>query len=153
MASRRAMSTDARDQDRRVDVHVGLRLRLRRTLMGMTQEGTATVIGVSFQQLQKYESGANRVSASRLVRLAELLEVPVVYFFEGLPGVFTETSSEIAPEPDRELMLLCRNYLAIEDAETRRVLLNLIESIGDTGEPSAVVPRRPRKLELRPPPV
>ena len=68
-----------------IDVHLGRRLRRRRRLLGLTQEQIACVCGVRFQQIQKYECGANRMSAARLWRLAQALDVPVAYFFDGLP--------------------------------------------------------------------
>src|SRR5947199_10012591 len=67
-----------------VDVHVGARIRTRRLLLGMNQETLANALGLTFQQVQKYEGGANRVSASRLAQVAEILGVPVMYFFNGL---------------------------------------------------------------------
>jgi len=70
-----------------VDIHVGRRLRARRRLLGMTQEILANSVDIRFQQIQKYESGANRISASRLWSLAKALEVPVSYFFDGMNGV------------------------------------------------------------------
>ena len=67
-----------------VDVHIGQRLRMRRELLGTTQEQLAEALGITFQQVQKYENGTNRISASRLFRVAEVLSSPVSYFFEGL---------------------------------------------------------------------
>ncbi|MEO1796978.1 MAG: helix-turn-helix transcriptional regulator, partial [Pseudomonadota bacterium] len=69
-----------------VDVHVGKRIRHRRWMLGMTQQQLAETVGIKFQQIQKYETGMNRVSASRLWDMAETLEVPVSFFFEGLNG-------------------------------------------------------------------
>jgi len=68
-----------------IDIHLGRRLRRRRRLLGLTQEQIASACGVRFQQIQKYECGANRMSAARLWRLAQALEVPMAYFFDGLP--------------------------------------------------------------------
>ena len=70
-----------------VDVHVGSRLRMRRQLVGMSQEKLGELLGITFQQVQKYEKGANRISASRLYFAAKILAIPVQFFFEDLPGV------------------------------------------------------------------
>src|SRR5919198_2668524 len=79
-----------------IDIHVGGRVRLRRTLLGMSQEKLAEAIGLTFQQVQKYERGANRVGASRLFDLARGLDVPVSYFFEDMaPGVQDKTPSKL----------------------------------------------------------
>src|SRR5690348_7052572 len=75
-----------------IDVHVGSRIRLRRTLLGMSQERLAEAIGLTFQQVQKYERGANRVGSSRLFDLARVLDVPVSYFFEDMPNAVQEKS-------------------------------------------------------------
>jgi transcriptional regulator with XRE-family HTH domain len=91
--------TDARDLGHEIDLHLGRRMRRRRRLLGMTQRQLADVCGVRFQQIQKYECGANRLSAARLWQIAGALDVPVSYFFEGLtdkahtPGG-TENSGE-----------------------------------------------------------
>ena len=75
----------------RVDEHVGLRIRLRRTLLGLTQERLAVALNMSYQQIQKYETGTNRVSAGRLFQLAQMLEVGVAFFFDGLdPSLITQ---------------------------------------------------------------
>lgn len=117
-----------------VDVHVGARLRQRRTLLGMSQEKLAAAFGVSFQQIQKYERGANRVSASRLHQLTHILNVPVGYFFEGM----TDAPQNGAAHPvhdaemvaSRETLELVRAYYRIEDATVRRRLVDLLRSLG-----------------------
>ena len=75
-----------------VDVHVGARLRVRRTLLGMSQTMLGEAIGLTFQQVQKYESGANRISASRLFDLSRLLDVPIQYFFDDMPTAVAASS-------------------------------------------------------------
>src|SRR5512145_1807794 len=91
-----------------IDVHVGSRVRLRRTLLGMSQEKLGEAIGLTFQQVQKYERGANRIGSSRLFDLARVLDVPVSYFFEDMaPGVQDKTPSKLMglahpPAPDYE---------------------------------------------------
>ncbi|SLN47306.1 transcriptional repressor DicA [Roseivivax jejudonensis] len=106
-----------------VDVHVGKRIRHRRWLVGMTQQQLAEKVGIKFQQIQKYETGANRVSASRLWDIADALEVAVGFFFEGL-----ETGHDSAPEAvpgdilgDKEALDLVRSYYAIPEHQRRRL--------------------------------
>ncbi|GGH29761.1 transcriptional regulator, XRE family [Cribrihabitans marinus] len=108
-----------------VDVHVGKRVRHRRWLIGMTQQQLAEQVGIKFQQIQKYETGANRISASRLWDIAEALEVSVSFFFEGL-----EESQKAAPEKpgipadimgDKEALDLVRSYYAIPENQRRRL--------------------------------
>lgn len=99
-----------------VDIHVGKRLRHRRWMVGMTQGELAAVLGVRFQQVQKYESGTNRVSASRLWDIAQALEVPVSYFFQGLEAENRESSDDML-----EAETLIRFYRTMPDAERRRL--------------------------------
>lgn len=121
--------TESGDPDP-IDVHVGGRLRLRRTLMGLSQTDLAKSVGLTFQQVQKYESGANRVSASRLYHIAESLDVPVSFFFDDMPreGGLAEAPRP-AFEPDRELLELTRNYRSISDAEVRRGIYELVKRL------------------------
>lgn len=110
-----------------VDVHVGKRIRQRRWLVGMTQQKLAEAVGIKFQQIQKYETGANRVSASRLWDIADALEVDVAFFFEGL-----KSDEEVAEQQkhgdipadmlgDKEAMDLVRSYYAIPENQRRRL--------------------------------
>ncbi|NBC31340.1 MAG: helix-turn-helix domain-containing protein [Alphaproteobacteria bacterium] len=128
--------TIAEDGPDPVDVHVGMRLRQRRTLLGMSQEKLAKAFGVSFQQVQKYERGANRISASRLHLLTKTLDVPVSYFFEGLPNDLAPTAAgvEEAEEPDqmtsRETLELVRAYYRIGDPSVRKRLVDLARALG-----------------------
>lgn len=108
-----------------VDVHVGKRIRHRRWLVGMTQQQLAERVGIKFQQIQKYETGANRVSASRLWDIADALEVPVSFFFEGLA---TEEAGEVVHTGvpadllgDKEALDLVRSYYAIPENQRRRL--------------------------------
>ncbi|WOI52295.1 helix-turn-helix transcriptional regulator [Parvularcula sp. LCG005] len=126
-----------------IDLHVGQRLRQRRCLLGMTQQKLAEAVGIKFQQIQKYESGANRVSASRLWALAEALGVPVSHFFEGLSrddqealvgadgddGVMDDRPY-IAPEvfSAKETIDLVRAYYNLKE-EPRRRLLDLAKTL------------------------
>lgn len=126
-----------------IDVHVGMRVRLRRTLMGMSQEKLGELIGLTFQQVQKYERGANRVGASRLYDLSRVLEVPVGFFFDDMPDEITSLSpaSGVTDTPDykpdedemhkRETLELVRAYYRISDPKLRRNLFDLMKSLGD----------------------
>lgn len=104
-----------------VDSHVGQRIRQRRWMSGMTQQQLAEKVGIKFQQIQKYETGMNRVSASRLWDIAEALSVPVSFFFEGLneDGVIAAGSRDMLA--DKEAMDLVRSYYAIPEAQRRRL--------------------------------
>jgi transcriptional regulator with XRE-family HTH domain len=136
----------------RVDVHVGARIRQRRFLLGMTQQSLAANIGVTFQQLQKYEMGANRVSASRLWDIARLLEVPVSFFFEGLgrqgDGVIDASSGPRgagqAGKPGgaggRSAAVLAAALPAVEDAAADRDAATLLRAF------CAIPPTQRRKL-------
>lgn len=117
-----------------VDHHVGHRLRRRRRLMGFTQQSLAESVGVRFQQIQKYECGANRISAARLFELAEALNVPVQYFYDGL-SERDQVDAEELPEfmaPDimskKETMDLVRAYYSIGEGP-RKHLLDLAKSL------------------------
>ena len=117
-----------------VDVHVGKRIRQRRWLIGMTQQKLADLVGIKFQQIQKYETGANRVSASRLWDIGQAMGVPVSSFFEGL---IVETDAEDAPVAvpddlmaDKEAMELVRSYYSIPEAQRRR-LFDLARVLSD----------------------
>jgi transcriptional regulator with XRE-family HTH domain len=106
-----------------VDVHVGKRIRHRRWLVGMTQQQLAEKVGIKFQQIQKYETGANRVSASRLWDISEAMDVPVSFFFEGLDAEAVE-GAEAAPADlmgDKEALDLVRSYYAIPENQRRRL--------------------------------
>jgi transcriptional regulator with XRE-family HTH domain len=112
------------------DVHVGGRIRARRLLVGMNQDTLANRLGLTFQQVQKYESGANRVSASRLSQIAELLGVPVDYFFIGLGG--EEGSADARERLQRpEAIELIRSYYAIGDERIRRQFLDMIKAVAE----------------------
>jgi len=103
-----------------VDVHVGKRVRHRRWMVGMTQQQLAEKVGIKFQQIQKYETGMNRISASRLWDIAEALQVPVSYVFEGMDG---DDTSGIPGDilADKEALELIRSYYAIPENQRRRL--------------------------------
>ncbi len=126
-----------------VDVHVGARLRARRTLLGMTQTKLGDRLGVSFQQMQKYENGANRISASRLYDLARLLDVPIEHFFDDMPTAVAASSPTLgggrakklpsyAPDPmaKRETLELVRAYYKVSDPRVRKRLYELTKALG-----------------------
>ncbi len=130
-----------------IDVHVGTRIRLRRTLLGMSQERLGEALGLTFQQVQKYERGVNRVGASRLFDLSRVLDVPISFFFDDMPetlaGSFGAQPNRRAaglPEagggfPDdtlnrRETLELVRAYYRITDPNVRKRMFDLIKSMG-----------------------
>jgi transcriptional regulator with XRE-family HTH domain len=132
------------DKPNPIDVHVGSRVRLRRTLLGMSQEKLGEAIGLTFQQVQKYERGANRVGASRLYDLARVLDVPVSFFFDDLkpetaaPEASAGGGHGAPGEPDpmmrRETLELVRAYYRIPDAQIRRRLFDLTKAIANACE-------------------
>lgn len=108
-----------------VDTYVGKRVRHRRWLIGMTQQQLAEKVGIKFQQIQKYETGANRISASRLWDIGEALGVPVSFFFEGLDEDRSSASAQVAVPADlmgdKEALDLVRSYYAIPENQRRRL--------------------------------
>ena len=116
-----------------VDVHVGARIRTRRLLIGMNQETLAQALKLTFQQVQKYEGGANRVSASRLSQIADILGVPISYFFSDLgpegkePNLRELETRERMQRP--ETIELIRSYYAIADEGTRRQFLDMVKAV------------------------
>jgi transcriptional regulator with XRE-family HTH domain len=131
------------DKPNPIDVHVGSRVRLRRTLLGMSQEKLGDAIGLTFQQVQKYERGANRVGASRLFELSRVLDVPVSFFFDELDPKTAEAVPSAAPGPAlapsggpdpmmrRETLELVRAYYRIPDPQLRRRLFDLTKAIAN----------------------
>ena len=105
-----------------VDVHVGQRVRQRRWMLGMTQQQLGDHVGIKFQQIQKYETGANRVSASRLFDIASTLNVPIAFFFEGLQGQAEDTGEARGDIlTDKEALDLVRAYYAMPETQRRRL--------------------------------
>lgn len=129
-----------RGKPNNVDIHVGNRVRQRRTLLGLSQEKLAGSLDLTFQQVQKYERGANRIGAGRLYELARALGVPVTYFFEELEDEGTPATNGVKdaaagtynadPLNQRETLLLIRAYYAIPDPAVRRRMLDLMRSMG-----------------------
>lgn len=116
-----------------IDIHLGRRLRRRRRILGLTQQQLAGACGVRFQQIQKYECAANRMSAARLWQLAEVLEVPVSYFYEGLGQ---DNSADKEPEPPepfqgKETKDLIQAFYSLSERPRQR-LLDLAKSLNET---------------------
>ncbi len=130
-----------------VDAHVGGRLRMRRTLLGMSQEKLADAVGLTFQQVQKYERGSNRVSASRLYQFSKILDVPVSFFFEqytdtsrvsGLykykPGMADNEQEDFVADRrlyDKETIELLRIYYSVQSSKDRKDLLKILRSMAE----------------------
>ena len=120
-----------------VDIHVGSKVRQRRTLLGLSQEKLGEAVGLTFQQIQKYERGANRIGSSRLFDLSRVLDVPVSYFFEDIPeqlGGKNEATQETNddssnPLAKRETLELVRAYYRIPAASVRKRLFELAKSL------------------------
>jgi transcriptional regulator with XRE-family HTH domain len=119
-----------------IDIHVGRRIRIRRLLLGMNQESLASALGLTFQQVQKYEAGANRVSASRLSTVAEILGVAIGYFFGDLPGeaVSVEDKARREQLEKPETIELIRLYYGIADSAVRHQFLEMVKSVAESFE-------------------
>jgi len=127
-----------------IDVHVGSRLRLRRTLLGMSQEKLAKAVDLTFQQIQKYERGSNRIGASRLFQFTQILDVPVEFFYDEMPDPTRDLVLGLAKgrqrpfEQDqfarRETLELVRAYYKISEPAVRRKLFDLTKTLGRTSE-------------------
>src|SRR5260221_8100840 len=122
-----------------IDIHVGSRVRLRRMMLGMSQERLGESLGITFQQIQKYEKGTNRIGASRLQHIARVLSVPVSFFFEGAPGVNATEPHGLA-EPDGPNYLvdflatsdgiqLNKAFVRIKDVKLRRRVIDLVRAM------------------------
>lgn len=141
------MSIDSRRKSPNpVDIHVGSRVRLQRMLVGLSQEKLGLSMGLTFQQIQKYEKGVNRIGASRLFKLSQVLEVPVQFFFEGMPPGETSASTGMAEQDQESFMYeflntrdgleLNRAFMKVTDPEQRRSIVELVRSIGRKAEKS-----------------
>jgi transcriptional regulator with XRE-family HTH domain len=138
MGGNQAMVPRKDNEPHPIDVYVGGRMRLRRIQLGLSQGALASKIGVSFQAVQKYESGDIRISASRLYDVAQVLQVSPAFFFEGYPDgmVAKNLAQEIAPEVNetfdrREIMSLIRGYYGIRDPQLQADILRLIAKLGN----------------------
>ncbi len=131
----------SKDGPHPVDIQVGRRARERRTLEGMSQTAVAERLGLTFQQLQKYERGHNRISASKLYELANIFDVPVSYFYEGMEA------GKDAPSRDetltkRETLELVKAYYSISDPAVRDRIRGVIQAVAKLGQPPATGRRR-----------
>ncbi len=123
-----------------IDIHVGSRIRLRRNILGMSQEKLGESLGITFQQIQKYEKGTNRVGASRLQAIAGILQVPVAFFFEDAPGQESvagglsedsSTSYVVDFLNSSEGLQLNRAFIRISDQKVRRKVIDLVRALGN----------------------
>jgi transcriptional regulator with XRE-family HTH domain len=119
-----------------IDVQVGARVRQRRTLLGMSQTHLGKAVGLTFQQVQKYENGANRISASRLFEFAKVLDVPVSFFFDAMPKEATKPAAKHVAPPKgkdeltkRETLELVRAYYKITDPAVRKAISDMVRSM------------------------
>jgi len=123
------------------DKYVGGRVRMRRLMLGMSQEKLGDALDITFQQIQKYEKGANRISASKLQQIANNMQVPVQFFFEGAPGVLGYQSAGLAEAPlpayiseflaTSDGLNLTKAFMQIKNAKLRRRIVELVEEIAD----------------------
>jgi transcriptional regulator with XRE-family HTH domain len=125
-----------------IDKHVGSRVRMRRMMLSMSQEKLGDALGLTFQQVQKYEKGTNRIGASRLQHISNILQVPVAFFFEGAPNVQSGTRNDHvseAPSPayvsdflaTSDGLALTKAFTRINDSKLRRRIVDLVEQIAD----------------------
>ena len=123
-----------------IDKHVGSRVRMRRMMLGMSQEKLGDALGLTFQQVQKYEKGTNRIGASRLQQISQILQVPVAFFFEGAPTIPSATRPDHlqeAPSPayvsdflaTSDGLALTKAFTRISDSKLRRRIVDLVEQI------------------------
>jgi transcriptional regulator with XRE-family HTH domain len=130
-----------------VDAHVGSRVRLRRMLLGMSQERLGESMGLTFQQVQKYEKGVNRIGASRLFQISKILDVPVQFFFEEAPYTGDGNTKRGMAEPDSEAFILeflnsreglelNRAFVKIGDAKVRKSVIDLVRALSATASTS-----------------
>lgn len=127
-----------------IDIHVGSRIRLRRTMLGMSQEKLGESLGITFQQIQKYEKGTNRVGASRLQNISSVLNVPVSFFFEDAPGEGSGDTTGMAEAnssnyvvdflSSSEGLQLNRAFVQISDAKVRRKVVELVKALAVEGD-------------------
>jgi transcriptional regulator with XRE-family HTH domain len=120
-----------------IDKHVGSRVRMRRMMLGMSQEKLGDGLNLTFQQVQKYEKGTNRIGASRLQHIANILQVPVEFFFEGAPGQLKADGMASSPAYVSDFLstsdglALTKAFMQIKNAKLRRSIVNAVEEIAD----------------------
>ena len=121
------------------DRHVGKRLRSKRLMLGLSQQKLGDAVGVSIQQIQKYEKATNRIASGKLYQFAKLLNEPIAYFYEGLDALTNKTKTSMAESQDdfldkdtvneREIMALVRSYSEISDIAVRKKILDLVKTL------------------------
>jgi transcriptional regulator with XRE-family HTH domain len=135
---RRRKSMAAKKAPNPIDKHVGSRVRMRRMMLAMSQEKLGDALGLTFQQVQKYEKGTNRIGASRLQQISHILQVPVAFFFEGAPNLHgTGDGVKDAPSPayvseflaTSEGLSLTKAFMRIKEPKLRRRIVDLVEEI------------------------
>ena len=123
-----------------IDVHVGARVKLRRTLLGMSQDKLGDALGLTFQQIQKYEKGVNRIGASRIFEISKILDVPIQFLFDDYSGGERHANGFAEGESDASFMellntpdgvQLCRYYAEIEDPKVKKRVLDLVRAIAE----------------------
>lgn len=122
-----------------IDKHVGSRVRMRRMMLNMSQEKLGEALGLIFQQVQKYEKGTNRIGASRLQQISEILQVPVSFFFEGAPTPGQAAGMEEAPSPayvsdflaTADGLALTKAFVQIKDSKLRRRIVDLVQALAE----------------------
>jgi len=126
-----------------IDKYVGSRVRMRRMMLGMSQEKLGGALGLTFQQVQKYEKGTNRIGASRVQQISQILQVPVAFFFEGAPDLQPQAQGangvQEAPSPTyvseflatQEGLALTKAFIRIKEAKLRRRIVDLVEEIAE----------------------
>lgn len=138
MSTKKIGSTALAKRD--IDAYVGGRLRQRRTMMGLSQEAVARAVGITFQQVQKYEKGANAMNARRLYEFASFMNVPVAYFFDGIDqssakiAGFAEASAEVFDHhgvSDRESLEMMKAFKRIKEQVIRKRLADLVRAVAD----------------------
>jgi len=131
-----------------IDVHVGGRVRLRRTMLGMSQDKLADSLGLTFQQIQKYEKGVNRIGASRVFEMSRILGVPIQFFFDDYDAETGRSYgfAEAGPDDGAAMMellnspegvQLCKHFASITDPKIRKRVLELVKSLSDDGASGA----------------
>jgi transcriptional regulator with XRE-family HTH domain len=137
------LSAVAKKQANPVDAHVGNRMRLRRMIIGLSQEKMGEMLGLTFQQVQKYEKGVNRIGAGRLYQIADILSVPIAYFYEGFAGAEERRAAndDTATKPvmdflsSGEGLQLTLAFMRIKDGKVRKRVIDLIKTLSEGVEP------------------
>ncbi len=133
-----------------IDIHVGSRVRMRRMMVGMSQEKLGDALGLTFQQIQKYEKGANRIGASRLHQIASALGVQIEFFYEGAPTPDGESLGGFAEDPNPPYMTdflstsdglqLMRAFVRVRDSRVRKRIVDLVEALAEADDDTAQTP-------------